>query len=122
MLRLLRLISWPQLRQSWGRTALVIGGIANGVTLIVAINIINTSVLANFKRTIELIAGPAALEVTLGVGEIGFPEATVGEVRNDPDVAAAVPLVRGTVSLASTPGETLQLFGADLTAEEELHR
>ncbi len=122
MLRLLRLISWPQLRQSWGRTALVIGGIANGVTLIVAINIINTSVLANFKRTIELIAGPAALEVTLGVGEIGFPEATVGEVRNDPDVAAAVPLVRGTVSLASTPGETLQLFGADLSAEEELHR
>ncbi|HEY2386131.1 MAG TPA: FtsX-like permease family protein [Candidatus Binatia bacterium] len=122
MLRLLRLISWPQLRQSWGRTALVVVGIANGVTLIVAINIINSSVLANVRHTIELMAGPASLEVTLGVGEIGFPEHTVDGLRGDPDVVAAVPLVRGTVSLASEPSETLQLFGADFTAEEELRR
>ena len=118
----MRLISYPQLRASWGRTALVVGGIATGVTLIVAINVINTSVLENFRNTIDLIAGPAALEVTLGVGEVGFSESTVDIVRGDADVAAAVPLVRGTISLADEPGETLQLFGADLTAEEELQR
>ena len=56
-----RLISYPQLRATWGRTALVIGGIATGVASMVAINIINTSVLANFRETIELVAGPAQL-------------------------------------------------------------
>ena len=122
MWRLLRQISYPQLRASWGRTALVVGGIATGVSLIVAINIINTSVLANFRNTIELMAGPAALEVTLGVGEIGFAESTGETIRGDPDVLAAVPLVRGTVALADGSGEALQLFGTDLTAEEVLQR
>ena len=122
MFRLLRLISYPQLRASWGRTALVVGGIATGVSLIVAINVVNTSVLANFQRTIELTAGPADLEIVLGVGEVGFPESAAEIVRKDPDVVAAVPLVRGTISLADQPGDTLQLFGADLTAEEDLRR
>ena len=122
MLRLLRQISLPELRASWGRTALVVGGIATGVSLIVGINIINTSVLANFQKTIELMAGPAALEVTLGVGEVGFPESTAEIVRADPDVAVAVPLVRGTIALADDPSETIELFGADLTAEEDLQR
>jgi putative ABC transport system permease protein len=122
MLRLLRLISWPQLRQSWGRTLLVVGGIATGVTLIVAIDIVNTSLVANLKDTIDLVAGPAGLEVTLGVGEVGFDEAIADSVRRDSDVAAAVPLVRGTIGLAGDPGETLQLFGADLTAERDLGR
>ena len=122
MLRLLRQVSFRQLQASWGRTTLVVGGVATGVSLIVAIQVINASVLDNLRRTIELIAGPAALEVTLGVGEVGFSEATVETVRADPAVAAAVPLVRGTISLADDPSETLQLFGADLTAEEDLER
>ncbi len=122
MLRLLRQISLRQLRASWGRTALVIGGISTGVSLIVAINIINHSVRENFRRTIELAAGPAALEVTLGVGEIGFPEAAVETVRNDLDVTAAIALVRGTVALAADPTETLQLYGVDLTAEQDIGR
>jgi putative ABC transport system permease protein len=119
---LLRLISLPQLRASWGRTALVVVGTLVGVSLIVAINVINTNAVANVRRTIRLIAGPADLEVTLGVGEIGFSEAIVESVRADPDVRLAVPLLHGTVSLADNPTETLQLFGADLTTEEDLQR
>jgi ABC-type lipoprotein release transport system permease subunit len=122
VLRLLRQISLRQLRASLGRTSLVVGGVATGISLMVAINIVNGSVLRSFRRTIALIAGPASLEVTLGLGEIGFPESTLEIVRRDPDVVAAVPLVRGTISLADGPEETLQLFGADLTAEEELDR
>jgi putative ABC transport system permease protein len=99
-----------------------VGGIATGVALIVAINVINSSILESFQRTIEVMAGPAALEITLGVGEVGFPEATVETVRADPDVAAAVPLVRGTIAPASEPSHALQLFGVDLTQEEELRR
>lgn len=122
MLRLIKLISVPQLRASWGRTLLVIGGIATGVSLMVAIDVLNTSVLGNFQATIAALAGPAALEVTLGVGEVGFPESTVDVVKRDADVLAAVPLVRGTIALADDARDVLQLFGADVTAEEDLRR
>jgi putative ABC transport system permease protein len=88
----------------------------------VAINVLNTSVLAAFRRTIESVAGAAALQVTLGLGEVGFDEGAVDIVRADPDVEAAVLLVRGTISLADEPDETLQLFGVDLMAEEDLAR
>jgi putative ABC transport system permease protein len=122
MLRLLRLISYPQLRASWGRALLVVGGIATGVSLIVALNVLNTSVLENFRRSIALVAGPADLQVTLGLGEVGFPETTVATVAADPDVDVAVPLVRGTVALASDPTDVLQLFGTDLTMSDRLPR
>ncbi len=122
MLRLFLVTSLPQLRKSWGRTSLVVGGTLVGVALIVGINIINTSILANLQRTLALIAGPADLEVTLGVGEIGFPENTIQTVTADPGVRDAVPLVHGTIALADSPREALQLFGADLTAEEALER
>ncbi len=122
MLRLLTLVSLPQLRASWARTLLVIAGTLTGVALIVGINVINTSVTASLSRTLALIAGPADLEVTLGVGEIGFSEETLATVRDVAGVRTAVPLLRGTVSLADTPAETLQLFGADLTAEQDLQR
>ena len=123
MLRLLRQLSFPYLRTSWGRTALVVGGIATGVSLIVAIEVINASVLSDFRRTIDLIAGPAALEITLGVGEVGFPESTIDLVRPNPSVATVVPLVRGTIALADDPGEILQgSVGVDLMAEADLER
>lgn len=122
MRSLLRVVSVPQLRASWARTLLVVGGTLTGVALIVAINVINTSVLANLRQDLALVAGPADLEVTLGVGEIGFSETTLATVQGAPGVRTAVPLVRGTVSLADAPTTTLQLFGADLTAEEDLAR
>ena len=53
MLRLLQLVSWPQLRASWGRTALVVGGIATGVSLIVAIHVINASLVGSLRATID---------------------------------------------------------------------
>jgi putative ABC transport system permease protein len=122
VLRLLRQVSLHQLRTSGARTALVVGGIATGVALMVAIAVINHSVLDNFRRTLELIAGPAQLEVTLGAGEVGFSESTVDRVRADPGVEVALGLVRGTLALAEDPGETLELFGVDLTQEHALER
>jgi len=122
VLRLLRQISLRQLTASWGRTALVVGGVATGVSLIVAIDVVKTSVVENFRRTVAQMAGPAALEVALGVGEVGFDEAAVELVRSDAEVVAAVPLVRGTIALADDPAETLQLFGADFATEDDLRR
>lgn len=122
MLQLLRMVSIPQLRASWMRTLLVVAGTLTGVALIVGINVINTSVLANLRQTFAEIAGPADLEITLGVGEIGFPESTLATVRGVDGVRTALPLIRGTISLADAPEQTLLLFGADLTAEEDLAR
>jgi putative ABC transport system permease protein len=122
MLTLLAKVSLPHLRASWGRTALVIGGTSTGVALIVAINVINVSIMANFRSSIKLVSGPAALEIALGTGEIGFPESSVDPVRDDADVAHAVPIVRGTVALADAPDVTLHLFGADLLAGSVLNQ
>jgi len=115
-------VSLRQLRTSGARTGLVIGGTATGVALMVAIAVVNHTVLASFRRTLELIAGPAQLEITLGNGEVGFPESVIEIAGADPDVEAALGLVRGTVALAGSGGETLQLFGVDLTQEHTLER
>ncbi len=122
MFDLFREISLPQLRGGWRRTALVVAGVATGVALIAGINVINTTVTASLRATLAAIAGPSDLEVTLGVGEIGFPESVLTTVRGVPGVRTAVALLRGTVSLADAPEETLQLFGVDLTAEDDLQR
>ena len=122
MLRLLRLISFPQLRASWGRTLLIVGGIANGVALMVAINLINTSAVYTLRRTIDAVAGPAQLQITAGIGELGYPESAVATVAALPGVAAAIPLLRATTALASDPHDSIVLFGADLTDEVDLAR
>ncbi len=122
MIRLFTQVSLREHRAHWGRALLVIAGIATGVTLMVAIDLINTTVLLSFDRTFAALAGPADLEVTLGIGEVGFAEDTVDVVRRNPAVALAIPLVRGTIALADDPAETLQLFGAELNAEEDLAR
>jgi len=115
-------VSLREHRAHWGRALLVVAGIATGIGLIIAVDIINASVLAGFQRTFETLAGPADLEVTLGIGEVGFAEDVVDVVRRDRDVTVAVPLVRGTITLADDATESLQLFGAELTAEEDLAR
>jgi len=122
ILRLLRHVSAPQLIADSGRMVLTVAGVASGIALVAAIGIINESVLASFRGAIEAIAGPADLQIVLGVGEVGFSESVVDSVRADPAVQAAVPLVRGTISLAEDPTITLQLFGADLVQEEDLDR
>ena len=122
MVRLVRAIGLPYLRASRGRSALVAGGAAIGVALIVAIQVVNASALASFRRSIEEAAGPAALEVTLGTGEIGFAEDALEVVRADPEVLSAVPRVRGTLTLAGDADEALQLFGVDVMGGDGLER
>src|SRR5579884_3365974 len=106
MLRLLRTVSVRDYRAAPGRLALMVGGIACGVALVAALGIINQSVLASFRRTLERAAGRAALQVVLGTGEAGFAEGMVAGVAADPGVARAFGLVR----------DTLQLFGIDLAS------
>ncbi len=116
------MVSLPQLRAGFGRTLVVVSGVATGVALLVAVNTSTTTAIESTRHALAASAGPADLEVTLGLGEVGFPEATVETVRADPDVAAAVGLVRGWIALADDPADAIQPFGADLSAEEDLER
>ena len=117
ILRLLRTLSWRSYRATPARLALVIGGIAAGVALLVAIGLINASVLTNFRTMLERTAGKAALQIELGTGEIGFDEATVAVAEADPDVEHAFGMVRGTLHASDGSGEVLQLFGVDLVSD-----
>src|SRR5262249_18237807 len=109
IVRLLR-TSWRCYRAKPGRPALMSGGIALGVSLIAALDIINGSVISNFRTMLERTAGKAALQVELGTGEVGFDEALVDPVAADPDVAHAFAMVRGTLHASDGSGEVLQLF------------
>lgn len=53
------------------------------------------------------------MRIVLGIGEIGFDESVADTVRRDPTVTAAVPMVRGTIGVASenhlARGDTIAL-------------
>ena len=113
MLALLRTVSARDYWAAPGRLALMLGGIASGVALIAALGIINESVVANFRTMLERAAGKAALQVTLGTGEVGFDESLVQTIGADPGVAQAFGFTRGTLVAADQSGEVLELFGID---------
>jgi putative ABC transport system permease protein len=93
-------------------TALNIVGIALGVTVFLAVQIINHSALESFRASIDIVAGKADIEV-VGDG-LRFDERAYPIVANDPDIAAATPTVEDVASLADYPGEYLQLLGIDI--------
>jgi putative ABC transport system permease protein len=99
-------------------TALNIVGIALGVTVFLAVQIINHSALESFRASIDIVAGKADLEV-VGDG-LRFDERAWPIVDNDPDIIAATPTVDDVASLTDYPGEYLQLLGVDIFSDEPL--
>jgi putative ABC transport system permease protein len=93
-------------------TALNVLGIALGVTVFLAVQIINHSALESFRASVDIVAGKADLEI-VGDG-LRFDENAYPIVANDPDVAAATPTVEDVASLTDYPGEYLQLLGVDI--------
>lgn len=116
MLRLLG-TSWRCYRAKPGRLALMVGGIALGVSLIAALDVVNGSVVSNFRSMLERTAGKASLQVESATGEVGFPEAIIDDVAGDPDVAHAFGMVRGSLHASDGSGEVLELFGVDLGSD-----
>src|SRR5471030_2154205 len=93
-------------------TALNIVGIALGVTVFLAVQIINHSALESFRASVDVVAGKADLEV-LGDG-LRFDETAYPIVADHPDVVAATPTVEDVASLTDHPGEYLQILGVDI--------
>lgn len=101
------------LRASWARRSVVVAAIAAGVSPVVAVRVVERSVLENVRDIVVQLSGGAPLEVRLGFGEIAFPDAVVGLVAAHPGVSAAMPLVRGTVAMADDPEAPFELVGVD---------
>ncbi|HEX4141517.1 MAG TPA: FtsX-like permease family protein [Candidatus Methylacidiphilales bacterium] len=99
-------------------TALNVVGIALGVTVFLAVQIINHSALESFRASIDIVAGKADLEV-IGDG-LRFDERAWPIVDNDPDIIAATPTVEDVASLTDYPGEYLQLLGIDIFSDAPL--
>lgn len=92
-------------------------GIAFGISLYVAIAIINASTRDSFKESIESISGKAQLTITGGPS--GFAEALLEPVRTTPGVKTAVPMIesRAFFEGAKASSEGLQIMGIDLLQE-----
>src|SRR5512147_2077728 len=104
MRALLRLVGLRNLAARPARAALAAGGIALGVALVVAIQLINGSTATALRRTVEDVAGRAQLQV-VAASDSGLPEALLEPVRASPEVALAVPLVEGGALVDDGRGE-----------------
>jgi putative ABC transport system permease protein len=113
--RLLRNVTLPSLRRHRLRAALTLLGVVTGTQVVVAIALINRSVLTSFTHTLETIAGGADLQITDPAA--GVPEDLVGRVAELPGVAVAEGLVLGTLQTAH--GD-LTVLGVDLFADQTL--
>ena len=118
MIHLLRFLTWRHFRQHRLRTSLTFLGIVLGVSVIVAIAIVNRALVGSFQRTIELVAGKAVLQVTDGEG--GLQESLFPLVRDTAGVQDAAPAVEGFLPVLGVEGERLWVYGVDLLADSSI--
>jgi len=111
---LLRLIG-GHARQHPLRTGVQVLAIAIGVTLGLAVHLINASALAEFSSAVRQVSGQADASI-VGPRE-GFDEAVFARVANDPRVALASPVLEveaPIVEPARLRGRTLSVVGIDV--------
>ena len=101
------------------RSTLTTLGVALGVALFVAIQIINRSTIYSFKESIDSVTGKASL--TVSAGETGFPEGKLEVVERVPGVLHAVPMIESRAFLAGGRShESLNILGVDLLKEQSV--
>jgi len=93
--------------------------VALGVSLVVAVRLMNGTVLQGFLETVDATAGRAALIVG-GDDGISFSDDIVSKVAAVPGVKLAVPLVRGVTFLNDNSGELLTVHGVDLANDDAI--
>ncbi|MBI2358009.1 MAG: FtsX-like permease family protein [Deltaproteobacteria bacterium] len=115
MLRLLRLLTLRHCQRHRLRTSLTFFGIVLGVAVIVAIAIVNRSLIGSFERTIDLLAGKAVLQVTNA--ESGVSESLFPAIRDTEGVKDAAAVVEGFVPVVGVQAERLFVYGIDFLTD-----
>jgi putative ABC transport system permease protein len=119
--RLLQVVSLPRLRELRLRASLTVFGIALGVAMLVAVLVVNDSVLRGVTSTVEDLAGRSDLQISAGTS--GFAESMLDAVRALAAVEHATPVLQQTLTVRDprTRGERLLLLGVDMLGDDEGH-
>jgi putative ABC transport system permease protein len=110
-------MAYRHVRAGLGRMTLSVVALGLGVSLVVAIKLMNAAVLASFLDTVDGMAGRASLSISAGDG-LTFDEAIAEKVAAIPGVAMAVPLVTGVAFPDDDSGELLTVYGVDLANDD----
>ncbi|MET0388649.1 MAG: FtsX-like permease family protein [Polyangiales bacterium] len=116
MRHLLRLISLRYLLASPGRSLLTLFGILLGVSVVFAIDVVNSSVMASFRGTIDRVAGKTALTVGAGTG---IAEELLDTVRAVEGGAAASPLIEQSTRDEKS-GRQMMVLGVDTVTDSQV--
>jgi len=107
-------LSWPALRQQWGRQTLALLAIALGVALATAVQLINSAGLREFDAAARALSGQADLELSAATGALD--EALFARLAEREDVLALGPMLEGRAQLLDAQGQpfSLRLLGVDM--------
>jgi putative ABC transport system permease protein len=108
--------AFRELRASGPRLLLSVLAIALGVALVVAVRMMNASVLSSFVDSADEVAGRAALTVHAGE-DVTFADSVSESLAHVAGVRLAVPLVRSAAFPTDGSGEMLTVHGVDLANE-----
>jgi putative ABC transport system permease protein len=116
VLHLIRILALGQMLRSPARALMTLAGVALGVGLVFANDVVSTSVNASFRRSVEVLAGRASWVL----GETGgVDESVIDEVRAVDGVEAAWPLIRELAREART-STSLSIVALDLLNDERV--
>lgn len=120
---LLRTITIPRLREHRFRTSLTVMGIALGIAVLIAVALVNRSILGSIAATIDDVTGKADLSVS--GGSSGFDAALYDTVTDTPGVYKAAYVVEETTTLRDPKAgsERVLVLGIDfLNADDDYFR
>ncbi len=114
---LFRALVLGHIRSNPLRTAVTVFAVALGVAIALAIDLANTTAVASFASSVNVISNHINLQV-LGVGR-GFPERTLLRVADVAGVSYAGPSIEDLIVVGAKPndpfsGEVLRVLGIDL--------
>ena len=112
-IRLLRQLSWPELRHHPWRSLAALVAVMLGVALAYSVHLINASALAEFSAAVRAVNGQPDFELVGSGG--GFDETLYARVAAHPQVAIASPIVDAETYAFDAAGkrQALRVVGID---------
>lgn len=115
---LLRHISLKHIKLQKAQLFIALSGICLGVAAMVAIDIVNRSVLRSFEDSINHATGRAVLQIA--AGESGFPEKMLDVVQAVPGVEYAVPVIETNAKLSGGAERAIMILGVDVLQDHQI--
>lgn len=127
LFRLLYTVSLPRFREHPLRTALTIAGVMLGVATLVAVVLVNRSVVGSVQATFDDISGKADWQVA--GGSAGIEESLLETLKEIPGVYKVTPIIQKTVRVSADrldperktqlDGQYLLVLGVDFLGEDD---